>query len=208
MVRLLKPLNTISRKHFYFDSDEKVITSKESSFDKYSYDWLNKNVYKTEKEIRESMTHVDGWEITLNPELFGEFRQIVKSFDQMLNTQGVKYDRQDRVFTYDNGTKFVHYDASLFLESSGMGIEDHWGLDDVCYTWIENGWATWETSIRTKDDSLNLLLDIGSDWDGYFDESWILSEFSKEELIDVAENLASLIKEFCEIANVGLGRKN
>ena len=62
------------------------------------------------------MTQVDGWDITLNPELFGEFRPILKSFDQMLNTQYVKYDRYSKTFIYDDGSKFHYFNSSLFLE--------------------------------------------------------------------------------------------
>ena len=208
LVRLLKPLNTISRKHFYFDSDENVIISKESYLDKYSYDWLNKNVFKTEEEIRSSMTSVDGWEITLNPELFGEFRQIVKSFDQMLNTQGVKYDRQDKVFSCDNGSKFVHYDSSLFLENSGLDREDCSMLDDICYTWIEEGYCTWDMTIRNKHDSLSDVYGLLFDFDCLYDEEWNLEEFDKPRLIKIIKDLEGLIKDTIDIARVGLGRKD
>ena len=206
LVRLLKPLEQISRKHFYFDSDENVITSVESTFDKYSYDWLKRNEYKTEDEIRASMTHVDGWEITLSPHLFTNYNQVVKSFDSMLNTQFVKYMRDDKTFRVEVDGKFQYFDIDIFLHNSGMLRENYDTLPDTCYEYVEVGVSTFDMEIRSKDDSLSLIYGINCDYDGHFDKEWDLNSFTKEELISTIHNLVGLIDETLKIVDIGRGR--
>lgn len=61
-------------------------------------------------------------------------------------------------------------------------------------------------TIENKDDSLNTIVDLCFNFDGYFDREMILENFDKDKLIRIIGNLADLIDEVVDIAKIGLGR--
>ena len=128
-----------------YDKFDRIIYVKDSLLLKYSKKWIEVNCGKTEEEIRNSMTNVDGYDVTLHDLLFEE---------------------------------------------------------------VEGCVATGAMTIENKDDSLNTIVDLCFDFDGYFDREMILENFDKDKLIRIIGNMADLIDEVVDIAKIGLGRKN
>jgi phosphosulfolactate synthase (CoM biosynthesis protein A) len=126
-----------------YDKFDRIIYVKDSPLLKYSKKWIEINCGKTEEEIRNSMTNVDGYDVTIHDLLFEEVEDYV---------------------------------------------------------------ATWAMTIENKDDSLNTIVDLCFDFDGWYDREMILENFEKDKLIRIIGDLADLIDEVVDIAKIGLGR--
>ena len=70
-----------------YDKFDRVIYVKDSPLLKYSKKWIEVNCGKTEEEIRNSMTNVDGYDVTLHDLLFEEVQDCV-SYNQAQDLLG------------------------------------------------------------------------------------------------------------------------
>jgi len=70
-----------------YDKFDRIIYVKDSPLLKYSKKWIEVNCGKTEEEIRNSMTNVDGYDVTLHDLLFEEVEDCVATWAMMSQTK-------------------------------------------------------------------------------------------------------------------------
>ena len=58
--------------YFYHDKDDDCLRYNPSQLLVFSHYWIDRFVGQTEEQIRSQIKVVDGWEITLPEELFGD----------------------------------------------------------------------------------------------------------------------------------------
>ena len=88
MKRVLRSFSNICQlMETYWDRSEQVIQIKEAPLLKYSRKWIEINAGLTEEEIRNKMTNVDGWDVTIHDCLFEEVEDCVVTWAMSTQTK-------------------------------------------------------------------------------------------------------------------------
>ena len=88
MKRVLRSFSNICQlMETYYDRNNQIIQIKEAPLLKYSRKWIEINAGLTEEEIRDKMTNVDGWDVTIHDCLFEEVEDFVVTWAMTTQTK-------------------------------------------------------------------------------------------------------------------------
>ena len=145
-------------------------------------------------------------------------KKVLKSWYSLLNTEDLEfewgrddesldwYDKDCGLHIVIDGQKFYKSAFDKFEKSTQEVVEEYAILPDYCYEEYVECFPKMSQYIDTKDRAFRTICDIGCDYDNHYDEDLDLESLSKEQLIRTVKGLAGLVKEFVEIATIGMWR--
>ena len=145
-------------------------------------------------------------------------KKVLKSWYSLLNTEDLEfewgrddesldwYDKDCGLHIVIDGQKFYKSAFDEFEKSTQEVVEKYAKVPEFCYEEYDEGFPTMSQYIDTKDRAFKTIFDIGCDYDNHYDEDLDLDSLSKEQLVRTVKGLAGLVKEFVEIANIGMWR--
>ena len=114
MKRVLRNFSNICQlMETYYDRNNQIIQIKEAPLLKYSRKWIEINAGLTEEEIRDKMTNVDGWDVTIHDCLFEEVEDCVATWAMTTQTKDEAIENIIDICSGFDG----YFDREMILEN-------------------------------------------------------------------------------------------
>ena len=113
--RIMRSFSDICQQYgTYYDRVNQVIQIKEAPLLKYSRKWIEIHAGLTEEEIRNKMTNVDGWDVTIHDCLFEEVEDFVVTWAMSTQT---KSEALENILDICSGEYDGAYSREMILEN-------------------------------------------------------------------------------------------